>query len=103
MVSHIMDKSNCYSKRITIIARLLQGALNQDPNSIGEPLTAKDIQTARIAQFMISIRHLKPSIKVDLICEQRYSVRERTIGGSIYVGIVGYWRVTSSCTGISIS
>ena len=55
MVSDIMDKLNCYSKTINITARLLRGALNQDRNSIREPLTAKDIQTARIAQFIISM------------------------------------------------
>ena len=51
-----MQRSNCYSKTVNVMARILRCIFMHDRNSIKLALTTTtDIQTARIAQFMVSM------------------------------------------------
>ena len=55
LIQDIMLRSNCYSKTVNVTARMLKCIFTQDRNSMRSVLTTTDIQTARIAQFMVSM------------------------------------------------
>ena len=81
MVLHVMRMSNCYSKTVSITARLMKGIFSQDRSKITECLTVRDLKMARRVQFMVS---MGPTFKA--VEEGKLdALRPIIVGGIAYV------------------
>ena len=50
-----MERSNSYGKTVNVTARLLRCLFSSDKERISEPITAQDVQVARLVQFIVSM------------------------------------------------
>ena len=55
IVTEVMLRSNCYSKTVNVTARLIKCLFSGNSDLIKEPLTVRDIQVARLVQFVASM------------------------------------------------
>ena len=80
MVRKVMDSSNKWEKTVNVTARLVRGLLAMNRGRITDPLTVKDIQSARILQFLVS---MKPTI-TSMNKGELTSLRPVLVDGIVY-------------------
>ena len=80
MARKVMEKSNNWGKTVNVTARLFRGLLAMKRDRINDPLTVKEIQTARTLQFVVSS---EPSI-IALDKGELTSLRPVLTNGVVY-------------------
>ena len=81
LVLQVTARSNCYPKTVHVTARLLKCIFDQNRDRIAEGLTVRDIQLAKVVQFMVS---MEPTMK-SLNDGKLDSLRPLVSGGIAYV------------------